>query len=154
MSALYKISPETVVMTEAATKDDVLEVVAGTLSRSHSDLGSEALLESLKQREALGSTGFGRGIAMPHARSEAVNRPHACLIRLEKPVDFEATDAMPVSLVIGLVSPVDAGVTHLHALAALSRMVRSDETRELLMSAPDADALYALAADVSLRDAA
>ena len=154
MSAFYRISPETVVVSDAATKDDILRAVAGLLSGDEDGPTSGELIESLQEREALGSTGFGNGIAMPHGRSDKVRRPRACLMRLEKPVDFDATDGVPVSLVLGLVSPVDAGVSHLHALAALSRMVRSEEVRDLLLSAPDADALYALMADVSERHAA
>src|SRR3546814_9254374 len=92
------------------------------------------VLDRLEERERLGSTGFGRGVAIPHARCPAINRPVVVLLRLEDPVDFAAADGMPVDLVFGLLSPANAGATHLHALAALSRLVRSEEHTSELQS--------------------
>src|SRR3546814_10989545 len=85
------------------------------------------VLDRLEERERLGSTGFGRGVAIPHARCPAIHRPVVVLLRLEDPVDFAAADGMPGDLVFGLLSPENAGATHLHALAALSRL-GSDHT--------------------------
>ncbi len=112
------------------------------------------VLDGLEQREALGSTGFGRGVAIPHCRSSAVNRPTMCVLKLEQPVDFKAADAMPVSLVFGLVSPENAGATHLHALAAISRLMRDEAKMTALTDAPDSEALYAVLTNQFLRDAA
>lgn len=127
------------------------------LARLYADvyrLDENAVLEGLEQREALGSTGFGHGVAIPHCRSAEVNRPTMAVLRLDHPVDFKAADAMPVSLVFGLVSPENAGATHLHALAAVSRMVRNETMLNALFDAPDADALYSVLTNQFLRDAA
>ncbi len=112
------------------------------------------ILEGLEQREALGSTGFGKGIAIPHCRSAGVNRPTMALLKVEEPCPFESADAEPVTLVFGLVSPENAGATHLHALAAISRVLRDEAMLQALHDAPDADALFGLLTNQFLRDAA
>jgi hypothetical protein len=81
------------------------------------------VLERVEERETLGSTGFGRGVAIPHARLETIPRPVAAFLRLEKPVDFASSDGMPVDCVFGLLSPEQAGATHLQALAEISRLM-------------------------------
>ncbi|MCB2084338.1 MAG: PTS sugar transporter subunit IIA, partial [Sphingomonadaceae bacterium] len=111
-------------------------------------------LESLQERESLGSTGFGRGVAIPHARIDGVPRPVAVLMRLDNAVDFAAADGMPVDLVFGLLSPQNAGASHLHALAAISRLVRDEAMHQAMADASDPEALYALLTNVSDRDAA
>ena len=117
-------------------------------------LDADLVLESLEEREKLGSTGFGRGVAIPHCRSAAVKRPTLAVLKLDHPVDFKAADAIPVSLVFGLVSPENAGATHLHALAAISRMARDEAMLGALSEAPDAEAFYAVLTNQFLRDAA
>jgi PTS system nitrogen regulatory IIA component len=117
-------------------------------------LDSSEILDGLEQREALGSTGFGKGIAIPHCRSVAVKRPTLALLKLRDGCDFGSADAQPVSLVFGLVSPENAGATHLHALAAISRLLRDDAMLQSLQEADDAEALYALLTNQFLRDAA
>ena len=117
-------------------------------------LDEAGVLDGLEEREALGSTGFGRGIALPHARIDGLRRPVAALLKLGQPVDFAAADRLPVDLVIGLLSPTNAGATHLHALAALSRMVRDEHMHRALTEAPDTETLYALLTNVADRDAA
>jgi len=117
-------------------------------------LNTEGVLEGLQQREALGSTGFGQGIAIPHCRSADVKRPTLALLKLETPCPFGSADAVPVSLVFGLVSPENAGATHLHALAAISRLLRDESTLHALLEADDAEALFALLTNQFLRDAA
>jgi len=112
------------------------------------------VLESLEEREALGSTGFGRGVAIPHARADSVSRPVAVMFKLEQPVDFGSADGMDVDLVFGLLSPVNAGVGHLHALAAISRLVRNDSVHQALTEAQSAEAIYAHLSNVSDRDVA
>lgn len=117
-------------------------------------LDATDILDGLEQREALGSTGFGRGVAIPHCRSALVKRPTMVLLKLAVACDFSAVDAEPVSLVFGLVSPENAGATHLHALAAISRLLRDDAMLQALHDAYDAEALYALLTNQFLRDAA
>jgi PTS system nitrogen regulatory IIA component len=93
-------------------------------------------------------------VAIPHARLPGLTRPVAVFLRLEAPVGFDAADGMPVDLVFGLLSPEAAGAAHLHALAAISRMMRDEAMHTALSDAPGAEALYALLANVIDRDAA
>ena len=153
MNGQFKLVPEALETVDARGKDEILAALSALFSRVY-DLDSDAVLEGLEEREKLGSTGFGRGVAIPHARMDGINRPLAALLRLENPVDFDAADGMPVDLVIGLLSPVNAGATHLHALAALSRLVRDEEIHRALCEASDHETLFALLTNVTDRDAA
>lgn len=153
MDVNITIVSHAVAFAQASNAQQILQ----RLARLYSDvyrLNETAVLEGLEQREALGSTGFGNGVAIPHCRSSEVNRPTMAVLRLDHPVDFKAADAMPVSLVFGLVSPENAGATHLHALAAVSRMIRDETMLIALKDAPDADALYSVLTNQFLRDAA
>ena len=153
MNALFAIEPEAVALESAASKDEILARLADRFAAAW-DLDAAVVLEGLEEREKLGSTGFGRGVAIPHARIPGIKRPLAALIRLARPVDFKAADGLPVDLVFGLVSPENCGAAHLHALAALSRLVRDERMHEALSDAPDAEALFALITNVTDRDAA
>jgi nitrogen PTS system EIIA component len=93
-------------------------------------------------------------VAIPHARIPELNRPVAAFLRLATPVAFDAADGMPVDLVFGLLSPEGAGAAHLHALAAISRMMRDDKMHAALGEAGTAEAIYALLANSIDRDAA
>ncbi|HEV2551960.1 MAG TPA: PTS sugar transporter subunit IIA [Stellaceae bacterium] len=103
----------------------------------------EAVAAPLLAREALGSTGIGRGIALPHARITTLSRPFGLLARLEKPVDFAAIDDEPVDLVFLLLTPENAGREHLAALAAVSRVLRDGAVARRLRAARDAGEIYA-----------
>ena len=140
-----------VVDLRVTSKHGLLEALARLLAPPGVDL---AVLEALSERESLGSTGFGRGVAIPHARLDGLSRPVAVFVRLEEPVDFDSADGMPVDCVFGLLSPEQAGAVHLQALAAISRLMRDDRMHQRLSSAPDADALYAVLVNVIDRDAA
>ncbi len=153
MDVNLRLLPEAVASVRLQTRDEVLGCVAEMFAAVHG-LDYAEILERLEEREALGSTGFGRGVAIPHCRSSDVSRPTVVLLRLEQPVDFAAADAMPVSLIFGLVSPENAGATHLHALAAISRLMRDDATIDSLLDASDAEALFAVITNQFLRDAA
>ncbi len=95
-------------------------------------------------RERLGSTAMGHGVAIPHARIKGLERIAGVFARLERPVDFEAVDGGGVDLVFCLLAPEEAGADHLRTLARVSRMLRDDETRAKLRATADAAALYAL----------
>ncbi len=137
----------------ASPKQQVLMRLAELFAAAYG-VDAEDVFEGLEQRETLGSTGFGKGVAIPHCRSAAVRRPTVAVLRLETPCDFGAADAMPVTLVFGLISPENAGATHLHALAAISRLLRDETKLQALMNAPKAEALFALLTNQFLRDAA
>ena len=153
MNVIFKLLPEAVWIDSPADKPAILAALAARFAKVYA-LDSSLVLEGLEEREALGSTGFGRGVAMPHARIEGLSRPVAALLKLGKPVDFGSADRMPVDLAIGLLSPVNAGATHLHALAALSRMVRDEDMHRALVEATDTETLYAVLTNASDRDAA
>ena len=102
------------------------------------------VIEGLTEREKLGSTAMGRGIAIPHARVSGIDRIVGVFARLEKPVDFDAADGEPVDLVLMLLAPEEAGADRLRALARCSRLLRSVDNCAKLRSTAKADALYAL----------
>jgi PTS system nitrogen regulatory IIA component len=153
MSALFILMPEAVTMAADGDKAAILARLADLFASVY-DLDRELVLSRVTEREQLGSTGFGRNVAIPHARLPGLTRPVAAVIRLNTPVEFEAADGMPVDLVFGLLSPDGAGATHLHALAAISRIMRDERMRAALIAAPGPDALYSLLSNVIDRDAA
>ena len=153
MTSLFSLLPESVALVRADTKHEILGLLAARFAAGY-ELDAAEVLDRLEERERLGSTGFGRGVAIPHARVPGIKRPVAALLRLKEPVDFAAADGLPVELVFGLLSPENAGVTHLHALAAVSRIVREERTHDALMEATNPETLYALLANATDRSAA
>ena len=103
-----------------------------------------AILDVLMQREKLGSTAVGNGIAIPHGKLPKIDRLFGIFARLARPVDFEALDGQPVDLVFLLLAPETAGADHLKALARVARLLREGEIARKLRQSQDADALYAL----------
>lgn len=96
------------------------------------DISADDAFAALLERESLGPTGVGRGVALPHARLPGLDRVVGVFIRLDQPVDFEAVDRQPVDLAFALFAPTDGGIAHLKALAAVSRTLRdSDVCRKL-----------------------
>jgi len=102
------------------------------------------VLEVLMQRERLGSTGIGSGIAIPHGKLANLDRLFGMFARLERPVDFEALDGQPVDLLFLLLAPEAAGADHLKALARVARLLREPEIARKLRESRDAEALYAV----------
>ena len=115
---------------------------------------SSSVLASLSEREALGSTGFGQGVAIPHGKIEGLPRIYGLFARLGEAVDYKAIDGRPVDLVFLLLSPPDAGAEHLKALAAISRVTRNVATLEKMRGARSRDALAAVLIGADERDAA
>lgn len=153
MSQLFTLEPEAVTTVRAGDKHAVLVALAERFASVYG-LDGTTVLDRIEEREALGSTGFGRGVATPHARIPGIAAPIAAFLRLEAPVSFESADAMPVTLVFGLLSPEQGGAAHLQALAAISRMMRDDRMRASLDAAPGPEAIYGLLCNVIDRDAA
>lgn len=102
------------------------------------------LVTALAERERLGSTGFGAGVAIPHGKVPGIRRIYGLVAHLAEPIDYKAIDGSPVDLVFLLLSPPDAGADHLKALAAISRVVRHAPTLEKLRGARSRDALTAV----------
>lgn len=127
------------------------------LARRAADLTGvheRAIFEVLIERERLGSTGVGNGIAIPHGKLPNLDRLYGVFARLEKPVDFDAIDEQPVDLIFLLLAPESAGADHLKALARVSRLLRDKTNCEKLRGTSDPEALYALITDSAASRAA
>ena len=117
-------------------------------------LDAARTLDALQERESLGPTGVGNGVALPHARLHGLDGVAGIFVKLDKPLDFDAVDRQPVDLVFALFSPVHDGASHLKALAEVSRMFRDEASCAQLRGAKDAGALFALLSPIEERDAA
>ncbi len=107
-------------------------------------LGTTETVDALQERETLGPTGVGHGVALPHARIDGIDRVVGVFLRLEKPMDFDSVDRQPVDLVFALFAPKDSGVEHLKALALVSRTMREPATCTKLRANTDTAALHAV----------
>ena len=116
-------------------------------------IDAAAIVAALNEREQLGSTGFGQGVAIPHAKIDGLPEIYALFARLGEPVDYKAIDGRPIDLVFLLLSPPDAGAEHLKALAAISRVTRDAATLERLRGARSPDALAAVLMGADEREA-
>ena len=124
-------------------KKQALQELASQAAR-HTGLPDSAIYEALLQRERLGSTGIGEGIAIPHGKLPGLTRIFGLLARLDKPVDFEALDGQPVDVLFLLLAPEGAGADHLKALARVARVLREPGLIERVRATRDATALYAI----------
>lgn len=125
----------------ATSKKHALQELAARAATS-TGLDQREIYDALLQRERLGSTGLGRGIAVPHVKLKKLRSITTIFIRLEQPIDFDSHDAEPVDLVFLLLAPEHASGDHLKALARISRLLREPATIERLRVAPDASALW------------
>ena len=146
--------PETVFERLAVANKKALFQQLGAAAAAAYGLESAAVAEGLGKREKLGSTGFGSGVATPHARVAGLNHVVGVFARLAQPIDFQAVDDLPVDIVFMLLSPVDAGALHLKALARVSRRLRERGFVDKLRGAGSRDAIYALLTADEARDAA
>ncbi|USI74243.1 PTS sugar transporter subunit IIA [Sphingomonas morindae] len=137
----------------AASKKALFATLAGLAARQ-AGLDARLVGERLQERERLGSTGFGAGVAIPHGKIDGLDRVIGLFAKLDRPIDFAAIDQLPVDLVFVLLSPPAAGVDHLKALARVSRRLRDRGFVAKLRGAGSADALYALFVNGDARDAA
>lgn len=126
----------------AVSKKRVLEFVASFLAEHTSCIDAEALYQALLERERLGSTGIGHGIAIPHCRLPGCDRITGVLVKLEHPVDFDAVDNAPIDLVFALVVPDEQDDEHLDTLAAIARLLENPEVRSQLRGCGSDEELY------------
>lgn len=126
----------------------------GALAAQRLGVPAEAVQECIAERERLGSTGFGNGVAIPHGKLDGIASVFAVVARLAEPIDYKAVDGQAVDIVFMLLSPPDAGVEHLKALAAVSRVIRHPATLEKLRGARSRDAFAAVLMGADERDAA
>jgi len=131
------------VVASTSSKKRLLHDLAD-LAFSAYELPQGATVEALMERETLGPTGVGHGVALPHARLSGVDRVLGAFILLEKPIDFNSIDRQPVDLAFALFAPEDAGVEHLKALALVSRTLRDPAVCTKLRSNPDSATLHTI----------
>lgn len=138
------ITPSSVIAgLKVNSKKQLLQELAARAAEL-SGQSERTILEILQQREKLGSTGVGNGIAIPHGKLPKLDRLFGLFARLDRPIDFEALDDAPVDLVFLLLAPENAGADHLKALARVARLLRDAEIARKLRGSRDAEALYAV----------
>ncbi len=148
------LSPDAVVAhLKAANKKQVLQEMAHRAAQL-TRLPERRIFDTLMEREKLGSTGMGQGIAIPHGRIPGIGKMTGLFAQLDHPVDFDAMDDQPVDLVFLLLAPEDAGADHLKALARVSRLLRNQAVCEKLRGAPQPATLYALLTEPTAAQAA
>lgn len=146
--------PSTVIEGVSATNKKAMLHHAATILAQVHGLDAKAIGGALGERERIGSTGFGGGVAIPHGKLAGIDRIVALFARLSQPIDFQAIDDLPVDLVFVMLSPLEAGAAHLKALAGVSRRLRDQSFVAKLRGAGSPDALYALWTADEARDAA
>lgn len=138
------IQPDNVVCdVEVRSKKHCLEMLSGLLAKSHRNVGDDEVFESLIERERLGCTGVGGGIAFPHCRVGGAEESTGALIRLPDPVEFEAPDGVPVDLVVGLLLPAELDESHRSTISEVTRLLADEGLRKRLREAEGRAALYA-----------
>jgi PTS system nitrogen regulatory IIA component len=137
----------------ATSRKQALHAIAELAQRSL-NVSARPVLDAVLEREKLGSTGVGDGVAIPHARTDLVNQVCGVFMRLSQPVEFDAVDGRPADLIFLLLAPESAGAEHLKALAQIARLFRRAEIREAVRAAPDAEAIARLLANGVKSDAA
>jgi len=138
------LKPEAVkVISTASSKKRLLNDISD-IAQSVYDIKQSKALEALQERETLGPTGVGHGVALPHARMPGIDRVVGVFILMEKPIDFDAVDRQPVDLAFALFAPENAGVEHLKALALVSRTLRDSSVCTKLRANTNPATLYAI----------
>ncbi len=155
MSDLADILKPTAVLPRlrAADRQQVLGALAEAAAKA-ANLSGPEIYEAVQEREKLGGTGVGDGVAIPHARVAGLAAPLGVFARLENAVDFEASDEQPADLVFLLLSPKEAGADHLKALATIARTFRRAEIRDALRAAPSKEAIAVILSPKVTTDAA
>lgn len=148
------LSPDGVKLLGASTSKKRLFHDLGELSESCYHLPSSEVVEALLEREGLGPTGVGHGVALPHARLADVDRVRGLFVRLERPLDFDAVDRQPVDLIFALLAPASAGVDHLKALALVSRTMRDPNVCAKLRANNDPATLHTILTEAPTSQAA
>ncbi|NRP13315.1 Nitrogen regulatory protein [Aliiroseovarius sp. xm-m-379] len=134
------------VLTNLSSKKRLFQEL-GEIAASNYQIDASGAFSALQERETLGPTGVGHGVALPHARMTGLERVVGCFIRVEKPFDFDSVDKQPVDLIFALFAPEDSGVDHLKALALVSRTLRDQSICAKLRANNDSATLHALLTD-------
>ena len=148
------ITPASVIANlRASSKKQALQELAKRAAETTGQ-HERTIFDVLLERERLGTTGVGNGIAIPHGKLQGLDRLYGLFVRLETPIDFDAIDEQPVDLIFLLLAPETAGADHLKALARVSRLLRDRTVCEKLRGADRAEALYAVLTQPSASHAA
>jgi PTS system nitrogen regulatory IIA component len=148
------IRPESVMPAlKASSKRQAIQELAAK-GAELTGIDERVIFDALVQREKLGSTGVGGGIAIPHSKLKDIDRIHGAFARLSRPIDFEALDDQPVDLLFLLLAPENAGADHLKALARIARIMREPGVANRLRAAADPAALYAVLTEAAQPNAA
>lgn len=148
------ITPSTIVANlKVTSKKQALQELA-RLGAEAAGVGEREIFEILLERERLGTTGVGAGVAIPHGKLPGLKGLHGLFARLEQPIDFDSVDEQPVDLIFLLLAPETAGADHLKALARVSRQLRDREMCEKLRGSDTAEALYSLLTETPASHAA
>lgn len=148
------LSPEAVIADlKVTSKKQALQELARR-SAGLIEIKERAVFDVLQEREKLGTTGVGSGIAIPHGKLPSIDRLYGLFARLEKPIDFDSIDERPVDLIFLLLAPETAGTDHLKALARVSRLLRDAAVCEKLRGSDSSEALYALLTEQTANRAA
>lgn len=138
------LKPESVIANlKATSKKQALQELSKRIAEII-DQDERDIFEILLEREKLGTTGVGDGIAIPHGKLKSLEKLHGFFARLERPVDFDSIDERPVDLIFLLLAPESAGADHLKALARVSRLLRDKDNCEKLRGSDNPEAIYAL----------
>ena len=148
------LSPDQIDAALSATSKKALFSQISVASARHTGFDSKDIVAALNEREKLGSTGFGAGIAIPHGRVAGLTGIVGHFARLVTPLQYQSVDLMPVDLVFMMLSPPDAGADHLKVLARVSRALRDKQVLAKLRGARSRDAIYAVLTGAETRDAA
>lgn len=144
MKFIELLKPEAVKVISATSSKKRLMHDLSELTESAYGMAAPATVEALLERETLGPTGVGHGVALPHARVTGLERVVGAFVLLEKPIDFDAVDRQPVDLAFALFAPEEAGVEHLKALALVSRTLREASLCAKLRANPDPATLFTI----------
>ncbi len=144
MDLLKILHPDAVRNTHSVGSKKRLFQDLAAIAAQNYGIKPEDAVEALLERENLGPTGVGRGVALPHARLENLDRIVGCFIKLDRPIDFDAVDRQPVDLIFALFAPLSSGVEHLKSLALVSRTLRDPEVRMKLRNNENAATLLAI----------
>lgn len=134
---------------KSSSKERILAELVDLLVKTGIISQGEAMLEMLLEREGLGSTGIGHGVAIPHGRSEEITQPAVVFGRSREEVDFDSIDGRPARIFFLLIAPENGGNDHLHLLAKIARLMKNPQTREKLLELQTPDEVLEL---IKMRD--
>ena len=137
------ISEEGIIFTTTvSSKKSALEILSETITDQDTSLNKKKILDALLAREKLGSTGLGKGIAIPHCRLEELSNIHVAMLKLDEGIEFESTDDIPVTFLFCMIVPDNADNNHLQLVASLAELLNNKHVRQSIARCNDAKCIY------------